>query len=223
MLALHAHLNRLLERRCFLLLLALLAMLVGIAILGDTRYGRTLIGLMDVVILIAAVSAVGRSRLSLVLAGVLGVPVLILQIIALNEASPEHLALSWGFGVAFYIFALVQLLRYVLHPAAITADKLYGAVAVYLMLGITWAFAYGVLQYFHDGAFTLGGTPKLLEFSELIYFSFVVLTSTGFGDILPAVTQARFLVILEVLTGVMYVAILVARLTGIYPGKSSEP
>jgi hypothetical protein len=143
-------------------------------------------------------------------------------VIALNEASPAHLALSWGFGVAFYIFALVQLLHYVLHPSAITADKLYGAVAVYLMLG-TWAFAYGVMQYFHDGAFTFGGTPRVLQFSELIYFSFVVLTSTGFGDILPAVTQARFLVILEVLTGVMYIAILVARLTGIYPGKSSEP
>jgi hypothetical protein len=219
----HAHLKRLLERRCFLLLLALLALLVGIAILGDTQYGRTLIGMMDVVILVAAVAAVGRSRLSLALSGMLGVPVLIFQVMALNTASPGHLALSWGFGAAFYVFALVQLLQYVLHPAAITADKLYGAVAVYLMLGITWAFAYGVLQYFHDGAFTLGGTPKVLEFSELIYFSFVVLTSTGFGDILPAVTQARFLVILEVLTGVMYVAILIARLTGIYPGKNNAP
>src|SRR5207248_2552948 len=84
------------------------------------------------------------------------------------------------------LLALLALLHYVLRPDAITADKLFGAVAVYLMLGITWAFAYGVLEYFHPGAFTLGGTAKVLEFSELIYFSFVVLTSTGFGDILPA-------------------------------------
>ena len=51
----------------------------------------------------------------------------------------------------------------------------------------------------------------------------MVLTSTGFGDILPAMTQSRFLMILEVLTGVMYVAILIARLTGVYPGPGKEP
>ena len=218
-----AQLARMLDRRCFLLLLALLGLLVGIPILGDTLYGRTLIGLLDILILFAAVAAVGRSRLSLAVAGVLGIPVLVFQIVALQSASPGHLALSWGFGAGFYAFALVQLLHYVLRPEAMTADKLYGAAAVYLMLGITWAFGYGVLEYFHPGAFTLGGTAKVLEFSELIYFSFVVLTSTGFGDILPVVMQARFLVILEVLTGVMYVAILIARLTGVYPAPGKEP
>jgi hypothetical protein len=217
-----APLARILDRRCFALLLALLALLVGVPIFGDSRHGRTLIGLLDILILGAAVAAVARSRLSLAIAGVLGLPVLIFQVLALQSDLPGPLALSWGFAAGFYVFALVQLLQYVLRPDAITADKLYGAVAVYLMLGITWAFGYGVLQYFHPGAFTLGGTVQALEFPELIYFSFVVLTSTGFGDILPAVTQARFLVILEVMTGVMYVAILIARLTGVYPGAGKE-
>src|SRR5204862_3683331 len=113
----------------------LLALLVGIPIFGESRHGRTLIGLLDILILIAAVAAVGRSRLSLAIAGVLGLPVLVFQIVALQSDSPGHLALSWGFGAGFYVFALVQLLHYVLRPDAITADKLFGAVAVYLMLG----------------------------------------------------------------------------------------
>jgi Na+/citrate or Na+/malate symporter len=53
--------------------------------------------------------------------------------------------------------------------------------------------------------------------TDLIFFSFTALTTAGFGDITPALIQSRFLTILEMVTGVMYVAILIARLTGVYP------
>ena len=214
--------DRVLERRCFFLFIALLGLLIGIPILGETTHGRTLVGILDIVILVTAVSAVARSRLSLTAALVLGLPVLVFQVTALRTDSPAHLALSWGLGAVFYVFAIVQLLEYVLRREAITADKLYGAVAVYLMLGITWAFIYGVFQYWHVGAFAMLGTARFLELPELIYFSFVVLTTTGFGDITPMVVQTRFLAILEALTGVLYVAILIARLTGVYPGGGPD-
>lgn len=72
-------------------------------------------------------------------------------------------------------------------------------------------------SYIYPGAYALVGTPKVLDFGELIYFSFAVLTTSGFGDITPVLIQSRFLTILEMVTGVMYVAILIARLTGVYP------
>jgi hypothetical protein len=53
--------------------------------------------------------------------------------------------------------------------------------------------------------------------TELLYFSFTAITTSGFGDITPVLMQSRFLTILEMITGVMYVAILIARLTGVYP------
>ncbi|HXZ95838.1 MAG TPA: potassium channel family protein, partial [Burkholderiales bacterium] len=85
------------------------------------------------------------------------------------------------------------------------------------------AFLYGVLEYFYPGAFAFNGTPKALNVAELIYFSFTALTTAGFGDITPVLMQSRFLTILETVTGVMYVAILIARLTGVYPVVDKKP
>jgi len=213
----YPRLARLLQQRCFFLFLAVFALLIAIPFLGDTTSGRKLIGLINVLILVTSVAAVERSWLSVLVACVLGLLMLTAQFVALETASMGYLTLSWGFGAAFYGYTLAHLLHYVLRRDVMTADKLYGAAAAYAMLAIFWAFLHGVLQYFYPGAYALHGTPKTLDMSELIFFSFVVLTSVGFGDIVPTLIQSRFTVILEAVTGVMYVAILIARLTGVYP------
>jgi len=86
-----------------------------------------------------------------------------------------------------------------------------------MLVAILWANLHGVLQYFYPGAYAFGGVPKAFDMAELIYFSFTALTTAGFGDITPVLIQSRFLTLLEMVTGVMYVAILIARLTGVYP------
>ena len=214
---LHPRLAQMLQQRCFLLFLALLALLVAMPFLVETVHGRVLVGLLNVIVLVTAVAAVERSRLSLVIACLLGLPTLAFQILALRSGLAGHFALSWGFGAAFYAFTLVHLMHYVLRRDMMTADKLYGAVAAYIMVAIMWAFLYGVLQYFYPGAYALHGMPKTLDMAELIFFSFTAITTAGFGDITPVLVQSRFLTILEMVTGVMYVAILIARLTGVYP------
>ena len=213
----HPRLSKILEQRCFFLFLALLALLIAIPFLSDTIHGRRIIGFFNVMVLVTAVAAVASSRLSFVIAMLLGLAMLALQFLALQSGFPGHFALFWGFGAGFYGFTLVHLLNYVLRRDRMTADKLYGAVAAYIMVAILWACLYGVLQYFYPGAFNFSGTPKVLELAELVYFSFTALTTAGFGDITPALIQSRFLTILEMVTGVMYVAILIARLTGVYP------
>ena len=86
-----------------------------------------------------------------------------------------------------------------------------------MLIAILWAHLHGVLQYFYPGAYALGGVPKDFNIPELIYFSFTSLTTAGFGDITPVLIQSRLLTVLEMVAGVMYVAILIARLTGVYP------
>ncbi|MGH7146945.1 MAG: ion channel, partial [Nitrospiraceae bacterium] len=194
---LHARLAQMLRQRCFLLFLALLALLVAIPFLSETVHGRGVIGFLNLIILVTAVAAVGRSRLSFVIAILLGLPTLAFQILALQSGLPGHFALSWGFGAAFYAFTLAHLLHYVLRRDMMTADKLYGAVAAYIMVAILWAFLHGVLQYFYPGAYAFHGLPKTLNMAELIFFSFTALTTAGFGDITPVLIQSRFLTILE--------------------------
>jgi hypothetical protein len=215
----HPRLAWLRAHRCFVLLLALLALLVAIPFLSDYAVGRRILAALSSIILIAAVAAVQRTKLSFGVAVCLIAPALVFQYRAQQTGDPADFAVSWAFNAAFYAFTLGQLLEYVLRRDDMTTDKLYGAVAAYIMLGVFWAFCYGLVQFFYPGAFTLHGTIKVLDLSELIFFSFVVLTSTGFGDIVPALIQTRFMAILEAMSGVMYVAILIARLTGVYPTR----
>ena len=214
---LHPRLARMLEKRCFLLFLALLALLVALPFLSETAHGRVILTVVNVMVLLTAVAAVGHSRFSFVIALVLVVPALAFRFLALQSSEPGYLALSWGFGAVFYTFTLANLLQYVLRRDMMTADKLYGAVAAYILVAVLWANLHGVVQYFYPGAYALAGTPKALDMTELIYFSFTALTTAGFGDMTPVLIQSRFLTILEMVTGVMYVAILIARLTGVYP------
>ncbi len=210
-------LAKILEQRCFFLFMALLVLLVSVPFLGETTYGPVILTLVNVIVLLTAVVAVGRSRYSFVIATILVVPALVFRIMALKSSLAGHFALSWGFGAAFYVFTLAELLNYVLRRDLMTGDKLYGAVAAYMLVAFLWANLYGVLQYFYPGAYALGGVPTALSMADLIYFSFTALTTAGFGDITPVLLQSRFLTILEMVAGVMYVAILIARLTGVYP------
>ena len=219
----HTRLGQILQQRCFLLFLALLALLVAVPFLSEIPYGRIILAIVNVIVLLTAVAAVGRSWLSFVIAVILVLPALVFRFLALESSLPGYLALSWGFAAIFYLFILADLLHYVLRRDFMTSDKLYGAVAAYILVAMLWANLHGVTQYFYPGAYAYGGTPKALDMTDLIFFSFTALTTAGFGDITPALIQSRFLTILEMVTGVMYVAILIARLTGVSPVVAPKP
>lgn len=212
-------LPRVLSQRCSYLFLALLLLLVSLPLLHDIEQGRIVANLINLSILLAATAAVGRTKLSFAIAVLLALPVIGFQVLGIMWTEPRYLMLSWVFGSCFYFTTLALLLRYVLHPDVMNTDKLYGAAAAYLMLGIMWAYFYGIIQYFHPGSFAPAGAP--LTLFDLIYFSFTVLTTTGFGDIVPVLPGARVLTILEQVVGILYVAILIARLSSMYPTEKS--
>jgi hypothetical protein len=163
------------------------------------------------------VAAVGRTTLSFVIALLLAAPTLGFQWIHLSTNHPESLIRSWEFASALYLAAIVYLLRYVFQRDVMTADRLFGAAAVYLMIGIFWAYVFALVENFYPGAFAVYGTAGKLSIADAIYFSFTVLTSTGFGDITPLTPQARGLCIVEQVLGTLFLAVLIARLAGVYP------
>lgn len=213
--ALFEYLSR---NRCFFLFLCLVALLILTPFLSGSTEGRRIIGVLNVLVLLAAVYSAQLHRVSYVAGLLLGGAALGFQVAALGGGRASDWAFCWGFSAAFYAFAIAHLLHYVLRRGAMTADKLYGAVAAYLMIGVLWAFLHGLVQYALPGAYALNGAPRELQMAaDFIYFSFTTLTTAGFGDITPVAIHARYLTILEQMTGVMYVAILIARLTGVYP------
>ena len=108
----------------------------------------------------------------------------------------------------------VLVLRQVFREGPITPQRIEGAVAVYLLLGFAWAGIYELIGGIWPGAFRFSDTPR--DRSELAtslaYYSFVTLTTMGYGDITPVHPAARSAAILEALTGQLFPAILIARL-----------
>ena len=204
--------------RCIYLFAALLALLVMVPFLEDSAWGRIVLNTINILILFAAAVAVSDSRVCFALAVILGVSAIAFQVAGFGQRDPDLLLLSRGFGAAFYFLTVSYLLAYVLRREVLTLDKLYGAASAFLMIGLIWAYFYFLMLDFYPGALTSGGAPiEVPKVSEMLYFSFTVLTSTGFGDITPLHPITRMLCVLEQIAGVLFIAILIARLAGTYP------
>jgi len=102
----------------------------------------------------------------------------------------------------------------------VTADTLKGGISIFLLLGLAWATFYTILYSLNPGAFN-GIEPSQFQ-ADLLHFSFVTLTTVGFGDIHPLVMPARIATDLEAVAGVMYPAILISRLVSLYNPHSQE-
>ena len=93
-------------------------------------------------------------------------------------------------------------------------DRVFGAIVLYLLLGLIWGVMYAVLGAHSPDAFA-GHPGAGGALTDWVYFSFVTLTTVGYGDITPVATSARSLAMLEALTGQLYPAIIIARLVSL--------
>lgn len=216
--------GRIFYQRCFYLFLSLVTLISVAPFFAELEHGRTVVTAANVFVLVAAVAAVGRSTLPFVIAVLLGLPALAFRVLGTTVLeNPTHdFIVSSAFFLAFYIVALVYLLRYVFNPEVMTDDKLFGAAAAFLLLGVAWAVGFDILQRLEPSALGLkpGDPPKL--FIDLLFMSMGYLTSNGPGDLMVYGAKARTLAILEQVFGTLFVAILIARLAGIYPPKADD-
>lgn len=209
--------------RCFYLFFALV-LLVGIApVLSVSDRGRIAANVINVLVLISAVAVVARSRLALIIALLLAVPTLGLQILGIADHDMRDLALSWVFGALFYSIALGYLLAYVFRRQVMDTDKLYGAAAAYMMLGVFWTSLFRIVWHLYPESYAVAASAPGEVVTNFLYLSFGLLTSSGTGDITPVQPLSKSLATLAQITGVLYVAILIARLAGIYPSRSQGP
>ncbi len=211
----------------------LLGSLLGVSVLHPLIYGKTIgQGTYDSlfsVLLIAAIFAVGQKRRPLVLALSFGLPSLVLTWLIYAIAGSAVTGYDpWIIGryavhMSFFAVVAAHVLHDVLRADRVTADKLCGAISVYLLLGVIWALIYSTISHLQVEAFT-GVWPnsasldqdvhRYEEFSHLLYYSFVTLTTLGYGDITPISPEARVFTWLEAVVGQLYLAILIAGLVG---------
>jgi voltage-gated potassium channel len=158
-----------------------------------------------------------RTGLGLILATV----VIILAGIFMEELRLYYLHLFILF--CFYLWAIWLASKQILFTGAVDANKIVGAICIYLLMGLIWAMMYLFLAQAIPGAFN-GIEQKLWyhNFADVAYYSFVTLTTLGYGDISPVAPIAKFLVYMEAVVGVFYMAVLVASLVGVGISESKS-
>jgi hypothetical protein len=153
----------------------------------------------------------GRAWISVAIA----LPAVVLN--ALHAMSDLPALLPWGAALEalFYFYAAWCLITYMLADRRATTDELFAAGATFTLLAWAFTYLFVACQALQPGSFGVsdGGAPR--SWTELTFLSFVLLSSTGIGDVVPHSGQARALASLEIFVGVMYLALVVSRLIGL--------
>lgn len=207
---------RLFRRPSFDLLFSLVVLILLQPFAETVRGGVPLIAALHVVVLVMAVRLVTSvpERTGIWL---LATPTLLLLLASYYFDRPAVVLANFAMLVVFYAFVISRLFAYVFRDEFATVDDLFAATCIYVLMAMLFACVYASLELLAPGSFAVPaayGTNGAASYWDLLYFSFTVLTSTGFGDIHPLARQARAVAVIQQVVGVMYVAILIARLTG---------
>ena len=118
--------------------------------------------------------------------------------------------------LSFFVSTALRTAKQVLFSGDIDLNKILGAICIYILIGLIWAVLFNLLQLNFPHSFNnISDVGSWFElFPDFIYFSFVTITTLGFGDISPTLPLARFLVYFEAIIAQFYMAILVASLVG---------
>jgi len=121
----------------------------------------------------------------------------------------------WGVSC---LMATIVAVTVAFRRGRVGSERIFAVLGAYLLTGLIFGIAFGQINDLSPGAFRLP-TPETARFEHAVYMSFVVLTSLGFGDVVPISPIARGLTILEAVIGQLYLAVLVARLVSLYSAE----
>jgi len=199
-----------------LLLLVQLAGMLLYPFVEDTdaaRYGLTIFG----IVVLAATTAMVRRTPGLTWVSIcIGLPAIVLLALQALLRLPQLAPWCSALEAVFYFYAAGSLIAYMMADYRATTDELFAAGATFTL--IAWAFAhlYMLLQALQPGCFAAAVNPAdPRSWTELVYLSFALLSSTGIGDVIPITPHARALASVEMFVGVMYLAAVVSRLIGL--------
>ena len=207
------------------LLIALVITLLAFPILEGFAYIRTIIGILLVVVLLIAVRTVANLRRQILISSVLGVVGIIGYFGDLLGYGTWFEGTGMlGFALFFLTVGIIVLRNIMLHIRHVTAELIYGAINVYLLIGLSFTFMLALLELIQPGSITGVDSLSVADNSVMpfLYFSFVTMTTLGYGDMSPATGPAASLVYVEAIIGQLYVAIMIARLVGLYIAHESD-
>lgn len=200
-------------------------MFVMAPIVDRLAYGKLVESVVFTLVLLTAVNAVGGRRYTYIAASVMAAPALLTR--WLDHLWPGLLPteISLVAAIVFVAFVIWHLFRFVITAPTVDAEVLCAAISIYLLFAVAWGFLYTILARWNPSAFTFtepSDAKATLAGFLALYFSVQALTTITFGDIMPVSSIARMVTLVEAAVGVFYLAIMIARLVGLYSSRPSN-
>lgn len=167
--------------------------------------------------ILLSVVAVSTNKIESIGALVLAILMLFFTSFSFAYQDSFSLLMTFCTTCSFFLYIVFSMLRQIFKNTKVDTNILLSSICIYFSLAIVWAMLYGLIQEFYPGSFSFnqeGGIRKKLN--DLMYFSFVTLTTVGYGDITPTSEVSKVLAAMEALIGQIYLTVLVARLVGLH-------
>ena len=197
----------------------LMVQLLGMVLypfIENTEAGRIGFGAFGIVVLFITTRMVRRTPGLTWVSVCIALPAILLLALQALFGMPQLLPWSAGLEAVFYFYAAFSLIAYMLEDHRATTDELFAAGATFTLLAWAFTYLFVLTQALQPGCFAAAvnsGDPR--SWTELMFLSFALLSSTGIGDVIPITPHARALASLEMFTGVIYLAAVVSRLIGL--------
>ena len=205
------------------LLVALALLFFFFPFVEEVKGGDVIISILLSLVLLSAVLAVADRKGVFFIALVLAIPAIAGRWI--NHFRPDLVSppVFLVAGLALIAFVVANLLRFVLRAPSVNTEVLCASISAYLMLGLLWTVAYWLVAQVTPNAFAFNTGPKeSMGGFNAFYFSFITLSTVGYGDITPVSRIARWLAATEAMTGLLYVTVLIAHLVSLYSTPKSQ-
>ena len=205
------------------------ALMILVAVMPFLRPGALGAGILQVLftlLLFSGLYAVSDGKRALVVAAVFAVPALVFAWAGRFMAGTALDGVGALLLAGFLVFTATEIVKYIVHARRVTSELIFGAACVYLMIGIVGALLFAVLDVWSPGSLRLppaagSAVDDATQFSAVAYYSFVTLTTLGYGDITPVSRLARSLSTMQAVTGQLYLAVLVAWVVGLQIAHST--
>jgi len=218
------HAEMIAARRFFLLFVFLLGSLVLYPLTQGSGSRYYLFRFLGSVAVILSVYAVSFRRGVLLIAALLAIPAFLGRMVLIEFDASALSVVRTVLSLAFDVFIIVVIFRRVFSHEKPTAETVFGALCIYLLVGFGFTSIYALISSFNPGAFHLDPATNLHTLPDrfdFIYYSFGTITSLGAAGITPVSGEARSLTVIEGILGVLYLAVLISRLMGAYRTHNS--
>lgn len=167
-------------------------------------------------VLIATVFALNQNTRYIITSSLLAAPLILAIWLARYTDNTVVTPIGLFFGILFFLYIAFHILKIIFRSEFVTLEVIVAAVTVYLMLGIIGSISFGFLESIYPGSFSFHTINGRIVPYSIIFFSFVTLTTLGYGDIVPLTPMAQSLTLVEALVGQIYLVVLIAWLVGMH-------